>query len=257
MFLCLRSVRLFLCAPLVLTLIGLTYAGEPQNEHAAIKPVSRMDAKGWKSRHESFLARAKQGEVDVLFLGDSITQGWEGNGKKVWAGKYAPMKAANFGIGGDRTQHVLWRITEGKELEGIMPKVVVLMIGTNNMGANREGQIDPKRGDTADQIAEGVEAIVKELHKQFPRAKVLLLAIFPRAEKPDTEARAKIKQTNERLARFAKQQNNVRFLDIGAKFLTPDGVLTKEIMPDFLHLTPKGYEIWAEAIQKDLTDMLK
>ncbi|MFN4257893.1 MAG: GDSL-type esterase/lipase family protein, partial [Gemmataceae bacterium] len=105
----------------------------------------------WMARHESFLKRAAEGHVDVLFVGDSITQGWEGSGKAVWAKHFEPLKAANFGIGGDRTQHVLWRITEGKELQGIKPKAAVLMIGTNNMGS-----------DSAEDIADGVKAIVQE-----------------------------------------------------------------------------------------------
>src|SRR5262249_55617208 len=126
----------------------------------AARPIERLKMKGWQVRHEKFLARAKKGDVDVLFLGDSITQGWEGAGRKAWAETSEPMKAANFGIGGDQTGHVLWRITEGKELEGINPKVAVMMIGTNNTAR-----------DSAQDIAEGVEAIVKELRRQKPSMK--------------------------------------------------------------------------------------
>src|SRR5690348_111913 len=103
-------------------------------------------------RHKAFLEIAKKGGVEVLFLGDSITHGWEG--QAAWKKYFEPLKAANFGIGGDRTQHVLWRITEGKELEGINPKAAVIMIGTNNMGPN-----------SSEEIADGVAAIVSTLRK--------------------------------------------------------------------------------------------
>src|SRR5205814_1275689 len=119
------------------------YADDKKPSHTAVTPVPREQAP-WVKRHKAFLERAKQGDVDVLFLGDSITQGWEGAGKQVWKDHFEKLKAANFGIGGDQTQHVLWRITEGKELEGIHPKVIVLMIGTNNMGAERDGKVSSR-----------------------------------------------------------------------------------------------------------------
>jgi lysophospholipase L1-like esterase len=183
--------------------------------------------------------------VDVLFLGDSITQAWENQGKEVWKKRYEPLHAANFGIGGDRTQHVLWRIKEGHELDGIQPKTVVLMIGTNNMSSN-----------SVDQIADGVTAIVKELRTQLPQAKVLVLGIFPRAARPSDKVRDKIKEVNEKISEL-DDGKDVRYLDIGAKFLESDGTLSKEIMHDYLHLTAKGYEIWGEAIQASLDKMLK
>jgi lysophospholipase L1-like esterase len=215
----------------------------------------RPDANS-KKLHASFVERAKKGDVDVLFVGDSITQGWNGNGKKVWEEKFAKWKPANFGIGGDRTQHVLWRITEGKELEGISPKAIVLMIGTNNTGSN-----------TAEEIAAGVTKIVEEFRKQKPNAKILLLAVFPRSGKPAKdlkdpmvasaeELNPKIKQINVLIAKL-DDGKNVKFLDINSKFLNDKGGLAKTIMPDFLHLSPEGYKIWAEAIVGPVENMLK
>jgi lysophospholipase L1-like esterase len=240
----------------VLVAWALSACAQPDNP--ATKPTERKD-KGSVARHERFVKTAKAGGVDVLFLGDSITQGWEGAGKDVWAAKYAPLKAANFGIGGDRTEHVLWRITEGKELDGIDPKVVVLMIGTNNAGSN------PKGGNTAEQIADGVAAIVAEIRKQKPKTKVLLLGVFPRSGPgvtkddqvcPPDRLQPKIKAINERLAKL-DDGKNVKYLDIGDRFLTNDGGLSREVMPDFLHLSPRGYVIWAEAIEKPLAELLK
>src|SRR5262249_46821599 len=140
-------------------------------------------------RPKQFLQIPQKRNRDGLFLGDSITQGWEGAGKEAWKKNFEPLKAANFGIGGDQTGHVLWRLTEGKELEGIEPKVAVLMIGTNNTG-----------GHKAEDIAGGIEAIVAELRKQRPECNILLLGIFPRSPKPTDAVRAKIKEINTRIA---------------------------------------------------------
>ena len=133
----------------------------------AIIPVPRDG--GWMKRHESFNERVKKGNVDLLLIGDSITQGWESSGKAAWEKYYTPRNAVNLGIGGDRTQHVLWRLDNGN-VEGISPKAAVLMIGTNNSGTNSPAQ-----------IAEGVEAVVKKLRTKLPKTKILVLAIFPRA----------------------------------------------------------------------------
>ena len=239
------------CAPLFVLAATAFVASGQTAPNPATKAVPRD--KGWITTHESFVKRAAKGDVDVLFLGDSITQGWNGNGKAAWKETFEPMKAANFGIGGDRTEHVLWRITEGKELEGINPKVAVLMIGTNNSGAN-----------SPDQIAEGVTAIVKELRKQRPETKVLLLGVFPRAAKstkesksvPASDLQPKIGQINERIAKL-DDGKSVKYLDIGGRFLEADGSLSREVMNDYLHLTAKGYGVWADAIKGPVADMLK
>jgi lysophospholipase L1-like esterase len=223
---------------------GTIQAEDKKAQHSAVKPAEHK-GKGPEARHQRFLERAKKGDVEVLFLGDSITQGWEGSGKEAWKKHYEPLKAANFGIGGDRTQHVLWRITEGKELEGITPKAAVLMIGTNNMGSN-----------SAEQIADGVRAIVAELRHQKPHMKVLVLGIFPRNPKASDPVRGKIKEVNQSIAKL-DDGKNVKYLDIGDKFLEPDGSLTKETMPDYLHLSKKGYQIWADAVGPTLDGMLK
>jgi lysophospholipase L1-like esterase len=238
-----RTRVVFACA-LAFILVLLVDRVQSQERPTSVQPVPRKE-KHCQDRHHRFLEIAKQGHVEVLFLGDSITEGWEGAGKDVWHERFAPLKAANFGIGGDRTQHVLWRLRDGKELEGISPKVVVLMIGTNNMATN-----------TAEQIVQGVTAVVDELKHQLPQGKILLLGIFPRSPDGQHAVRAKIKAVNEQIAKL-DDGKEVRYLDIGDKFLQPDGALTAEIMPDFLHLSPKGYTIWADAIQPALTEMLK
>ena len=210
---------------------------------SAIEPKPR-DA-GWVKRHEGFVKIAQAGSVDLLFLGDSITDGWRGGGKKVWEENFVPLKAANFGIGGDRTQHVIWRLQNG-ELDGIKPKLAVLMIGTNNLGGNKN-----------EQIAEGVTAIIKELQKRTPDTRILLLGIFPRGAAANNPARARIKAINEIIAKLDDGGKKIKYMDIGAKFLAEDGTLTKEIMPDALHPNAKGYTIWAAAILDTVKEMMK
>jgi len=197
---------------------------------------------GFLKQHDSFVQIAKGGDVDLLFIGDSITAGWRGQ-KEIWQKAFGAYKPANFGIGGDRTQHVLWRLENG-ELDGISPKVAVLMIGTNNSGS-----------DSAEGIAEGIKRIIETIHSKSSRTKVLLLAVFPRGEKPNAQ-RDKLKQVNTTIAKLDNGKD-VFYLDIGDKFLESDGSLTKEIMPDFLHLSAKGYQIWADAIGSKLTDLMK
>ncbi|OWK43714.1 GDSL-type esterase/lipase family protein [Fimbriiglobus ruber] len=239
-------VRRFLTAGSFLALglltISLASARDTKDEknNPAVKLINRDNP-----RHKQFLTIVAKGDADVIFVGDSITQGWEKNGKEAWDKNFAPLKAVNLGIGGDQTGHVLWRITEGKELDPIKPKVAVIMIGTNNMG-----------GHTPEQIAGGVTAIVHELQKQKPHIKILLLGIFPRAANPTDKIRDKVKATN---AIFAKLDDGktVFYKDIGEKFLEPDGTIEKKIMPDSLHLSPAGYEIWAKAIKDDVEKLLK
>jgi lysophospholipase L1-like esterase len=219
-------------------LFGLTATAVAQ-DNPAVKPLNRDNA-----RHKQFLKIVEKGEGDVIFIGDSITQGWEG-AKKVWTDNFGQFKPVNLGIGGDQTGHVLWRITEGKEIDPLKPKLAVIMIGTNNMG-----------GHTAEQIAGGVKAIVEELQKQKPDMKILVLGIFPRSAKATDAIREKIKTANGIIAKLADDKK-VFYKDIGAKFLTDDGTLEKKIMPDLLHLSEEGYKIWADAIKDDIAKLVK
>lgn len=210
-------------------------------EHDAVKGVPRGG--GWVKRHESFNTRVKEGNVDLVFIGDSITQGWEGRGRGVWQKFYGDRNAVNLGIGGDRTQHVIWRLDNGN-VEGISPKLAVVMIGTNNSGSN-----------TPEQIAEGVTRIVEQLGEKCPKTKVLLLATFPRGSTPEDKRRQVNEKSNAIVAKLADGKR-VHYLDIGPKFLESDGTLSKEIMPDLLHLSEKGYTIWAESIETKVAELL-
>jgi lysophospholipase L1-like esterase len=199
-----------------------------------------------ETRHQEFLAVARAGNIDLLFVGDSITDWWrqDQRGKPEWDKTWAPLKAANFGIAGDTTQGVLWRMQNG-ELEGFQAKLIVLMLGTNNL----------RRNEIAD-IAAGDAAIVAEFRKRQPQAKVLILGVFPRGLAPDNALRPMIRELNGHLAKLADDRQ-VFYLDIGDTFLAPDGTLPADIMPDGLHPNLKGYEIWSAATVDKVKELMK
>src|SRR4051794_27923569 len=226
---------------------------DKSNSNPAVRKLNRDIP-----RHKEFLKRIEQnrGEGDVIFLGDSITQGWEGKqAQPAWKENFGEFKPVNLGIGGDQTGHVLWRITEGKELEHLKPKVAVIMIGTNNTS-----------GHSAQQIAGGIKAIVEELKTQKPGIKILLLGVFPRGNRNDADEETKtvpaeklnkkIPQINAIIAKL-DDGKTVVYKDIGKEFLDKDGGLPGSIMPDYLHLSGKGYEIWGKAIKGDLEKLTK
>ena len=223
----------------------------------APKPVKDMpsvpsnEKKGLMARHDAFMkdkaAALATGPIQFLLVGDSITDGWRGNnGRPIFEESFNKYNPYNIGIGGDRTQHVLWRLENG-EVDGINPKVAMLMIGTNNLGGN------PSDED----IAAGVTKCVTTLRAKLPQTKVLLLGVFPRAAKPDDKFRTRIKAINDIIKKLDDNGKTVKYLDIGDKFLDADGNLPKDIMPDALHPNGKGYKIWADAVKSTLDEMMK
>jgi lysophospholipase L1-like esterase len=201
-------------------------------------------AAGFVAKHQANLEVAKQGDANVLFMGDSITDFWR-NPEGAYAGKpvldkyFGQWKVANFGIAGDTTQGVLYRLKNG-EGKGFSPRAVMLMIGTNNTGRNSAGE-----------IAEGIGAVVLELQRDFPNAKILLLGVFPRGRAADP-VRATIAEINRTIAKL-HDGSRVHYLDIGQGFLDADGNIATDVMSDGLHPTTKGYEIWAKAVIEPLS----
>jgi lysophospholipase L1-like esterase len=233
-------------------------ATQPVPRDAAVAPAESR----WMKRHKGFVAIARQGGIGVLFLGDSITDFWRdedywsaklggGGGKEVWDANFATLHPANFGISADRTQHLLWRMQNG-ELDGIDPKVIVLLIGTNNLGFEKNSTVP--RNTTAEAI-EGVTAVVQYVRLKLPHSRILLLGIFPRGAKDDP-IRGQVTAVNTAIARL-DDGTHVRFLDFGAAYLKPDGSIDTTTMPDLLHPDRKGYEIWAAAIREPLAELLK
>jgi lysophospholipase L1-like esterase len=268
-----------------LSLPALAAEGKNDKDNPAAKKLNRDIP-----RHQDFLKRIEQskGAGDVIFLGDSITHGWEG--QKAWQEHFGSFNPVNLGIGGDQTGHVLWRITDGHELDNLKPKAAVIMIGTNNIG-----------GHTAEQIAGGIKAIVEELKKQKPDIKILVLGVFPRGGSGDAERsleqitegikpineelqkeKPDIKRLNALLRGLERQKGTIPaakvnkkvgeinaiisklddgktvfYKDIGKEFLDQNGGLSGEIMPDYLHLSAKGYDIWGKAIKGDIEKLVK
>ena len=274
------------CMLAVIFSLPIPAQGQPSDQdNPAIKKLNRDIP-----RHKEFLRRIEQsnGVGDVIFLGDSITHGWEG--QRAWQEHFGSFKPVNLGIGGDQTGHVLWRITDGHELDNLKPKAAVIMIGTNNTF-----------GHSAEQIAGGIKAIVEELKKQKPGIKILVLGVFPRGnggdaertleqitegiapineelkkEKPDlkrlnglvknleqnrgTIPAAKLNKKIGAINAIISQLDDgktVFYKDIGKEFLDQNGGLPGEIMPDYLHLSAKGYEIWGKAIKGDVEKLVK
>lgn len=210
----------------------------------------------WPARHAAEVALMRERQPEIVMLGDSIMHFWGGepsgdqvggrrNAPEVWERFFGGLgrPVVNLGYGWDRTENVLWRLRHG-EFEHVLPKVVVLMIGTNNVNIN-----------TPDEIAAGIGAIIDEVHQRSPATRILLHAIFPRGEKPNAD-RTAVDAVNQRIKAFDGRGGVVTYIDIGAKFLGNDGTIDKAIMYDFLHPTPKGYEIWAEAMGPTLKRLL-
>lgn len=233
--------RSLVSAFLFVVVLFSSFAGAADG-HSAVNPAHRYN--WWGARHEGVLEQVAGGDVDLLMIGDSITHGWEGGGKEMWAKYYAPRKAVNLGFSGDRTQHVLWRLEHG-EIEGLSPKLAVIMIGTNNSNG---------KDNTAEEIGDGIIAICKKLRKELPKMKILILAVFPRAEKPCPQREKNAKASL--LASKIADGRMIHYLDINKNFLTEDGTLPKDIMPDLLHPNANGYKIWAEAMEPKIAELM-
>jgi lysophospholipase L1-like esterase len=226
---------------------GHTGSGCPES-HLALQPAPLEEEwaiEWWMPRHEAKLEESGRDQARLLFLGDSITQGWETAGKEVWDEYYAPGGAYNLGFSGDRTENVLWRLQHG-QADGLDPDLVILMIGTNNTG---------HRQDSPGCTAMGVRMILDELRERLPESDILLLAIFPREASPNGSLRQLNEEINQRISGFADNRR-IYFEDINHVFLDDRGILTEGVMPDMLHPEEYGYRLWAEAMDPILRRIL-
>ena len=230
----------------------LAFAAASQNTTGAetsqvtTQPVPRSGEKWWGQRQERINRRLSEGNVDAVFIGDSITEAWEHyHGLGVWDAFYGHRQIVNLGFGGDQTQHVLWRL-DHSHFAGISPKAAFVMIGANNISA----------GHSVPQIIDGILAIVERLHEKLPTARIVMHGVLCRGQKPDDAGRQKALAVNQALAKLAAQRG-FEMCDLAESFLNPDGTAKAELMkPDFLHLSAKGYQAWAEAIEGALAGML-
>ncbi len=228
---------------------SLAYAQSCPEDAAALTPAPLEEEwaiEWWMPRHEEKLEEEGRESADILLLGDSITHGWETTGSEVADEYFSDYSIYNIGYSGDRTENVLWRFNHG-EIDGISPELAVLMIGTNNTG---------HRQDPPECTAEGIETILDEMEQKLPDTHVLLLAIFPRGESPDDELRELNEEINTRIREFDSREN-VTFANINDIFLTEEGILTEEIMPDELHPNEHGYELWAEEMIEIMDQLLE
>lgn len=218
-------------------------AGRP---HPALRPAPRR-ALWWQQKHQRINeeARAAGRKAALIFVGDSITAGWRAEGKAIWQARYGRHRALNLGIGGDQTGHVLWRLEHGN-LAGLAPRLAVVLIGVNNAFS---------RQHSAAQIAAGVGAVVQTLRRRLPGARVLVLGIFPCGQTRTGRLRGKVAAINTLIAGLADGQR-VHYLDLGSAFMSRDGSIQQEVMYDYLHLTERGYRIWADAMTPTLTRLL-
>jgi beta-glucosidase len=215
----------------------------------AIVPVEQdapWAAEWWQVRHAEKIEQAKDADVELVFIGDSITHGWENEGADLWQEYYQNRSALNLGFSGDRTEHVLWRLESGA-IDGMNPKLAVLMIGTNNTG---------HRMDPAAYTAAGIEHIVDQLRSKLPETQVLILGIFPRQISPHDDMRKRNDDINRLLSALADGEM-IHYLDIGGSFLKEDGTLREDLMPDLLHLNPAGYRVWAETMEPIIQRLLQ
>ena len=219
--------------------------GIAETDNPACVPAKRTD---WAWNYHLGMRQLKNKEsFAVLFLGDSIMNDiWRSRsavyaervkegGNEVWEKYYKPLPAANFGVSGDETGHLLWRITEGGALEGFHPKIVVLLVGVNNL----------LREQTSSRTAEGVGIVVNYLKDRLPDAKILLLGIFPCWQPASNPIREKIRETNLRISKL-NDRKSVFYLDLGDCFLEADGSVSTEKLHDTLHPSEQGYAVWAE-----------
>ena len=245
--------RRFCCAALAGSLFaGQLHAQTTVSANSVVSDISArpnpaiIPVKHAGKRTDFVLQRAKDapGDYDIAFIGDSITEGWENRGRSVWLRNYASRKCLNLGVGGDRTEHVLWRFENG-QLDGIKPKVAVLLIGTNNSNKDEYSESE---------ILEGIQAVVKQIRSRLPESKILLLGIFPRRSTFNVQ-RGKILQVNQALAKL-DDGKTIHYVDFGSQLIEQDGSISKAVMPDSLHLSERGYEIWAQAIEPKLKELL-
>lgn len=213
------------------------------------EPVSRNETAWWKARHEATIKRVAQdpGKVKLVFVGDSITQGWEGAGRAEWKTHFAKYDPVNLGFGADHTEHVIWRLENGEWPAALKPKVVVVMIGTNNTGH--------KPSSAPQDTAAGISTIIEKIRKASPDSVILLHPIFPRGATPADPFRQINDKVNALIAKLA-DGTHVKLVDFGAKFLDDKGGLSKTIMPDLLHPNAAGYKIWREALMPEIDKLI-
>ncbi len=222
-----------------------------RTRNSAANPVPRGDQNS-RIAHDQLVVKAKSGGIDLYFLGDSITRRW-GCSDPQWAANLENWKknfhgwnAGNFGWGGDGIQHILWRIQNG-ELDGVNPKVIVILAGTNNVGSR------PGGNEKITDIIAGYDRLIENCRRLAPKAKIIITAIFPRND--NMQVMPEINQINQELEKRCDEQT-IFFLNVNDKMAGMDGNIFDGITIDNLHLSVKGYQVWADGLKPILTKLL-
>ncbi len=240
---------------LAFTSVLATAADGPAN--TALVPVPKLenDSYDWYARHDEVLRVGRAINPEIVLIGDSITHFWGGepraalqNGPAEWQSVFAGHRTLNLGFGWDRIQNVLWRLDHG-EFDGLQPRVVIIHIGTNNLSDTPNA-----RSNTATEIVAGIRAICQRIQAKAPTAQIILMAIFPRGETAADPYRVRIGEINPLLAPLGREPG-IRLLDIGAALVQPDGRIARDVMSDFCHPAPKGYRVWAAALQRTFAEL--
>ncbi|MHA2937887.1 platelet-activating factor acetylhydrolase IB subunit [Vibrio sp. RC27] len=242
------NMKIFLLIPILAFSLSCSATNNLDDNVPNVKPDSprvAWDKDWWEKRHNAKIKQAKNAEIDLLMLGDSITHRWEMAGSAVWQQYYQDKNAFNLGFSGDKTEQVLWRLQNGA-VDNMSPKLTVLMIGTNNTG---------QRMDPAEDTAKGISAIVSELRTRLPMSKILLLGIFPRNHSPNDEMRLRNQEINQ-LIRSLDDNKSVYFLNINEIFIDDKQILNQKLMPDLLHPNSEGYQRWAEAMAPTINRLM-
>lgn len=239
-------------------MVGLVQMPASKPEAADV-PSSRTDQNSMLA-HSDLLEKAKQGRIDVYFEGDSITRRWGTSDEQYkhflqnWQENFSGWNAGNFGWGGDKTQHILWRLNNG-ELDNVKPKIIVLLAGTNNVGntSPQDGD-DPRNDPRVRDTTRGIKAILDVCRRKAPNATIVLMAIFPRND--NMLVMPIINEINRRISKF-NDGKKIRYLNINDKLADNDGRLLEGMTTrDRLHLDLKGYQVWADALKPILTKLL-
>ena len=239
-----RATLFALCACLMSATLVSAAREKPDRPAPRTRDYDWMSVATWRQRHDANVARAAQGDCDILLLGDSITEGW--NQTTLWEERYPHLKIANFGIGGDTTANLLWRLENG-EIGALKPQVIVMMIGTNNLGRNE---------DRPAAVVNGIQAIVSVLHARLPGAKIVLLGVLPVGQEPKTRIRKQVDEMNTQLVKTLHDGHSVFVANLADAVLETDGSISASTMADFLHPTPAGYQRLAEALFPQLERMV-
>ena len=240
-----RSFSRLITSAVLLTTVLPLYGKESVLQDSSATVAQPQNWEGWRTKCEHFKSFPGREHLTLVFLGDSITESWSETGKQVWDKYYSHRQVANFGISGDRTQHLLWRIENGT-LDGLHPRLVVVLIGTNNIKDER---------NSPEETAAGIAAVTSALVEKLPDSRILLLGVFPCGDSPACKNRQDAVAVNRILQRTITNER-VEFLNLEHEFLEADGSLSNKVFPDYLHLTEVGYQRWAEALECKISAIL-